>query len=210
MAISMECSDIEFILVDNGSSDSTVKLVSNAPSVITNVKAVRVEINQGYGYGILRGLEIANAEWVGWTHADMQTDPADVLQALKIIENSSNQKLFIKGHRVARPLGDRFFTFGMGFVESILFQCHLFDINAQPTIFPQIFYKTWVDPPRDFALDIYAYVMALRYGLKVMRFPVLFNPRLYGSSHWNVSWESKVKLIKRTINYSMELRKAIK
>jgi glycosyltransferase involved in cell wall biosynthesis len=204
--ISVECSDIEFILVDNGSSDATVGLVKNAPTVNSSIKAARVEVNQGYGYGILQGLKSATGEFVGWTHADMQTDPADVLRAFKIIEKSSDTNLFIKGKRYARPFGDRLFTLGMGFVESILFQCRLFDINAQPSIFPRTFYESWINPPYDFSLDLYAYVMAIRYGLKVIRFPVLFGNRQYGNSHWNINWKSKIELIKRIIHYSTKLR----
>ena len=36
--------------------------------------------NQGYGYGILAGLRSCVSPYLAWTHADMQTDPADVVR----------------------------------------------------------------------------------------------------------------------------------
>jgi glycosyltransferase involved in cell wall biosynthesis len=208
-AISGEEPDIEFVLVDNGSRDATVDLVKNAPLENPSLRVIRVEVNRGYGYGILQGLKVAGGEFLGWTHADMQTDPADALRALKIIETfgGGSRGLFLKGRRYARPFGERFFTWGMGIIESLLFGRILCDINAQPTIFPRAFYEQWKNPPHDFSLDLYAYAMALRSRLKIVRFPVLFENREYGSSHWNTDWRSKVKFIKRTIDFSMRLRK---
>jgi glycosyltransferase involved in cell wall biosynthesis len=207
-AIGIERSDIEFVLVDNGSSDATVELVRRAPENNTAVRPVRVEVNQGYGYGILQGLRAATGEFLGWTHADMQTDPADVLRAAKILDKESdNPRLYIKGKRYARSVSDRFFAFGMSAVETLLFQRFLWDINAQPNIFYRSFCEQWENPPHDFSLDLYAYAMAARRGLKVIRFPVLFENREHGVSHWNINMRSKIKFIKRTVDFSLRLRK---
>ena len=55
--------------------------------------------------------------------------------------------------------------------------------------------------------DSYARYLAKKKGLKVLRFPVFFGERLYGSSHWNIDWRSKIKFIRRTIDFSFELKK---
>ena len=80
-------------------------------------RTVRVEVNQGYGYGILQGLRQCRGEYIGWTHADMQTDPADILKALEIIEREQGL-VFVKGKRKGRPLFDVFFTAGMSLFET--------------------------------------------------------------------------------------------
>jgi glycosyltransferase involved in cell wall biosynthesis len=207
-AVGVEQPNIEFVLVDNGSSDATVELVRKAPEDNAAIRPVRVEVNQGYGYGILQGLKAATGEFLGWTHADMQTDPADVLRALRILDKEADgSRLYFKGKRYARPIADRIFTFGMGVVESLLFQRLLWDINAQPNIFHRSFYEQWENPPHDFSLDLYAYATAARKGLKIIRFPVLFETRECGVSHWNINLGSKIRFIKRTVNYSLRLRK---
>ena len=68
----------------------------------------------------------------------------------------------------------------------------------------------WNDPPYDFSLDLFAYYLAKRKNLNIHRIPVLFSDRLYGISHWNFSLISKFKFIKRTILYSVKLKKSFK
>jgi glycosyltransferase involved in cell wall biosynthesis len=99
---------IEFIIVDNGSKDSTHELLSSREQSVKGCKFVYLETNKGYGGGILSGLAHAVGEYVGWTHADMQTDPQDVVEALKLLEET-DREIFIKGKRRGRPLGDVFF-----------------------------------------------------------------------------------------------------
>ncbi|WP_163770080.1 glycosyltransferase, partial [Proteus mirabilis] len=63
----------------------------------TIIRSVRVERNQGYGFGILSGLSQAKGRILAWTHADMQTDPADALAGLALFIQDPAQKLFVKG-----------------------------------------------------------------------------------------------------------------
>lgn len=200
---------LEFVVVDNGSTDGTGPLLARAARGQPGIRAARVERNQGYGYGILRGLDLATGIYAGWTHADLQTDPADALRALEWLKSRGlPESIFLKGQRYGRPLADRIFTAGMGIFESLLFQCPLRDINAQPTIFSRSLLSAWKDPPRDFALDLYAFVIARRLGYTVRRFPVLFAERLHGRSHWNASWLARCRFIRRTLDFSLRLRRS--
>lgn len=198
--------DIEVILVDNGSTDGSAHVLADLLPKYFFARTVRVEVNQGYGYGILQGLKECRGEYIGWTHADMQTDPADILKALTIIEQDKGL-VFVKGNRKGRPLFDVFFTAGMSLFETCFLRRKLYDINAQPNIFPKIFYDEWENPPYDFSLDLYALYMARTKNLKVVRFPVLFPERIHGESKWNTGLQSKWKFIKRTIEFSVNLKK---
>jgi glycosyltransferase involved in cell wall biosynthesis len=197
--------DVEVILVDNGSTDDSPEVLQHFLQGIDWMKSVRVERNQGYGHGILCGLRAAKGEIIGWTHADMQTDPKDFLKGLAIF--AENPQVFVKGRRHGRPLFDRIFTAGMSLFEALIFRRGMWDINAQPTMFPRSFFSQWSDPPNDFSLDLYAYYSAKKTGLRVRRFPVFFGKRLHGVSHWNIDWKSKLKFIRRTVSYSFEMKK---
>ena len=50
--------DMEIILVNNGSTDNTQNIMKNCLSDSSNIKVINIEINKGYGYGILEGLKI--------------------------------------------------------------------------------------------------------------------------------------------------------
>jgi glycosyltransferase involved in cell wall biosynthesis len=198
----------EVILVDNGSTDDSPRVLQQLLATQAVCRSVRVEVNQGYGFGILSGLDAAKGEILAWTHADMQTDPVDALRGLEIFDRHG-PGIFVKGRRYGRPAGDVAFTMGMSLFETALLRKPLWDINAQPTMFPRSFFRTWQKPPHDFSLDLYAYYQARRAGLAVHRFPVRFGERAHGVSHWNIDWAAKRKFIKRTVDFSLELRKTL-
>lgn len=200
--------DVEVILVDNGSTDDSPEILQRLIPEYAFAKTIRVEVNQGYGYGIIQGLNVCSGRFIGWTHADMQTDPADLLKALDIIEqNNENEPLYVKGNRKGRPLFDQFFTSGMSIFETLYMGVKLFDVNAQPNVFSKEFFESWKNPPKDFSLDLYALYMAQKGGLKIIRFDVIFPKRIHGESHWNNGIASKWKFIKRTVEFSTKLKK---
>lgn len=205
--------DIEVILVDNGSTDATPEVMAALLGGLppgSPIRSIRVSPNQGYGGGILAGLRAARGRILAWTHADLQTDVADVLRGLALFENDpAPERLMVKGRRYGRPLADVAFTAGMSAFETLLFRRLFWDINAQPTMLPRSQFESWRGPPVDFALDLFAYHEAHASGLRVLRFPVRFGKRLHGHSHWNVDWASKRKFIRRTVEFSLSLRRGL-
>lgn len=199
---------VEVILVDNGSTDDSPAVLARLLPAYPGCRSIRIEVNNGYGYGILSGLRAARGNIMGWTHADMQTDPQDALAGLAYF-SSEPDRIFVKGRRYGRPAMDVLFTVGMSFFETVLLARPMWDINAQPTLFSRRFFETWASPPHDFALDLYAYYQALVQGLTVHRFPVRFGLRANGVSHWNVNWTAKKKFIRRTVEFSIDLKRKL-
>ena len=178
--------DIEVLFVNNGSTDNSEKVFKKLAPNYPFARVVKVDINKGYGFGIKSGLNEAKGEFIGYTHADLQTDPADVLRALEIIEKQESPKMcYVKGDRKKRPIFDQFFTVGMSIFETIYLNTKLWDINAQPNIFHRSFFKDLAEIPNDFSLDLFLLYIAKKKGYKILRFNVFFPPRLHGESKWN-------------------------
>ena len=203
--------DIEVIFVDNGSTDDTYNVLKKLIPKYNFAKVEKINFNKGYGYGISRGLQVAKGSYLSWTHADMQTDPNDIIRGLSIIESLPNSdKIFIKGLRKGRSLVDNFFTIGMSLFESILLISPLWDINAQPNIFHRELFDSVIEYPYDFSFDLFYYYVALKKKYKILRLKVFFGDRYYGSSSWNINWKSRLKFIFRTISFSFNLIKKLK
>ena len=202
-------SDVEIILVNNGSTDKSKEVFEELLPSFPGCQLLNLEVNQGYGGGILAGLNVAEGEILGWTHADMQTDPMDMLVGVKLFEEFGSDN-FVKGRRYGRPFTDKIFTAGMSVFETMILLKPMWDINAQPTMFSRSFYDSWVSAPTDFSLDLYAYYAARERKLKIRRFPVEFSNRVHGVSSWNVNWPAKWKFIRSTIEFSFQLKKALK
>ncbi|MDQ2730236.1 MAG: glycosyltransferase family 2 protein, partial [Armatimonadota bacterium] len=80
--------DYELILVNNGSTDDTTAVLQTLLPAYPFARTVTIEQNQGYGHGLMTGLQSAIAPVVAWSHADLQTDPADVFRALHLFQQN--------------------------------------------------------------------------------------------------------------------------
>lgn len=201
---------VELILVDNGSEDESNKILRGFVSKYSFIKLVHVKKNIGYGFGVWSGLKKVSGQYVCWTHADMQTDPEDTIKAYQlIIKQEDPKKCFVKGKRKGRGLLDSFFAVGMSIFETIILRKIFYDINAQPNLFHKSFLNKINNPPKDFSFDLYFYYMAKELGYKIKKIGVLFPKRIHGESHWNVGIKGKWKFIKRTLDYSFELKERI-
>ena len=206
----LEDRPIEVILVNNGSRDRSQQVLDELLPQYPFAQTTLVEKNQGYGFGILSGLQVATGDFLGWTHADLQTDPRDVTRAYEILRKRGFPKnLYIKGKRKGRSAFDLFFTVGMSVFETCYLRTFLWDINAQPNIFHRSVFERWTNPPHDFSLDLYALYTAKKLNLQITRFPVIFPPRIHGTSSWNTGMKAKWKFIKRTLDFSVKLRKEL-
>lgn len=212
LAIEQPC--LEWVVVDNGSQDDTPAVLQRYESKALEegrIKIIALTDNMGYGGGILAGLKHAEGDFLGWMHADLQTPVKDIVKAIQIIgQDDTNPHRFIKGQRINRAWIDRFFSRMMGWFETVYLGKRLYEINAQPTLFHRQFYEEWLSPPSDFSLDLYAYMLAKRFGLEIERFDVEFLPRLHGTSSWNTGFFSRLRFIARTISYSRTLKRHLR
>ncbi|MFH1400313.1 MAG: glycosyltransferase family 2 protein [Nanoarchaeota archaeon] len=201
---------IEVIFVeDGGSRDDTRGVLRRLAKTHPFIKPLFIS-KRGYGVSIREGLKTAKGEFVCWTHADMQTDPKDTLTAYRLITARADKKeCLVKGKRKGRPIADVFFTIGMAAFETILLGKTLWDINAQPNMFHRNQIKMIEQAPSDFAFDLYVYYIFKSRKMPVVRFPVLFTKRLHGTSNWNVSLSAKWRFIKRTMSFSMRMKKSL-
>ena len=79
--------DVEFILVNNGSTDRTIEILSKLSS--KNITIVSLDKNVGYGGGIKAGLLKCKGDFIGWIHADLQYSIFEVIAELGKIDSKT-------------------------------------------------------------------------------------------------------------------------
>ena len=93
--------NVEIILLNNGSTDNSWEIM-NSLEKYPKIKFIKLKKNTGYGYGIKYALKYCEGNYIGWTHADLQTDLFDVIKAYKINNlKNKNINLALKGIRLA-------------------------------------------------------------------------------------------------------------
>ena len=204
--------NIEVIIVDGCSSDDTnLILKEEFRNLDKNIfSLILMESQNGYGNDILEGLKKARYEYLCWTHADLQTDPNDVIKGLEIIVSNIGDEQFIKGKRKSRPFFDLLLTYGMQLIVFFLLKVRLNDINAQPKIFHRSFYDKFLKDrsPKDFSLDLFALYEAKTNNYEIISFPVHFKKREFGvAKGGGGSLINRWNLVKRTFRYIYRLKK---
>ena len=197
---------LSFIIVNNGSADNT-KSELDKYSGNNNFKVVNLDKNQGYGGGILKGLEQAEGQIISWTHGDLQCDLNDVIKAYR----SNKSKLLsnnciVKGKRIKRKFFDAFFSTSMAIIASILFLKKFNEINAQPKIFSHKIAKKLKYSPTDFSLDLYLLYISKKNKYEIIEYPVIYKKRQSGISKGGDSIKGKIKLSIRSLKYMFKLR----
>ena len=189
---------LEIVAVDNGSTDGTgaiLERLAQGPRLLT---ATRVDVNQGYGTGLLAGLGQARAPWVGIICADGQVDAPDVVKLLEVALRSPEPKLVKVRRRfrmdgwqrkivsIVYNLGTTILFGGLGSV----------DINGNPKILPREALERMQLSSGDWFLDAEIMIKAKRLGLPVYEHNVLAQMREGGSSNVRVGtiWEFLVNL----------------
>ena len=76
---------LELVAVDNGSLDNTGALICDLAGKHSGIRPLRVETNEGYGNGVLAGLPLCTAPWIGIIPADGQVDAEDVVRLYEAI-----------------------------------------------------------------------------------------------------------------------------
>lgn len=176
--------NIELVIVDNGSTDNTEKVLKEEilKNDYKNIKQVKIEKNRGYGFAIISGLKAASADIMGWTHGDRQTELIDVLKAYELyIENNKiYPKLLIKGSRVNRKLSEKIISTSLEIAAILSFREHITDINGPPKLMNRSFLNLIENPPHDFSIDLYVIYLTKKHDYKIISFPVLFKERVFG------------------------------
>ena len=74
-----DCSEIEFVMVDDGSQDRTFELLTEASKADKRVKVIRFSRNFGHQAALLAGYEFAKGDVIVSLDADLQ-DPPELIE----------------------------------------------------------------------------------------------------------------------------------
>jgi len=206
--------DIEIIFLDNGSIDNSWEIM-NGFEKTKDIKFLKLDNNKGYGFGLKYALKYCDGEYIGWTHADLQTDLFDVIKAYKLINILKNKgyknNLAVKGIRLGRDFQEKFTSFVFDIIANLIFlSSNIREINAQPSIYQKSLIKNLLNSPDNYNFDLFAYLSARSRRFEFHRISVLFPKRIFGESHWNKGIIAKIKFVITSLNGLISYRFKIK
>lgn len=172
--------DIELILVDNGSVDKTSDIVQTITSRADMwfVRTVYVRRNRGYGFGIMAGLDTAHGMFIAWTHADMRLDPQNLLSGFDLIANDEvPSRSLVRGVPRSLPLLEQLASIGVDAFAAAMLGPGASNFGMPPKIIHRDFLKQVDAAPYDHAFDLYVILKARKLGYSIIDQPVTLASR---------------------------------
>jgi glycosyltransferase involved in cell wall biosynthesis len=171
--------DKEIVVVDDGSSDGTDKILRELQ--IPNLKIIHHTSNRGKGAAFLTGLANCQGEFVIIQDADLEYEPADYLKLIEAIRSGSADLVlgsrFSAGRQglLVHRLGNKFLTALLNFLfrSAIKDYATCYKLAARSTFLGLGLKATGFD------IDVEIICNALKKKLRIQEIPVSYFPRTY-------------------------------
>ena len=181
---------IEFIVVDDCSTDATNEIAKNF--VNSEIKLIRMETNSGKGAAVRKGIEIASGNYILIQDADLEYFPSDIKNLLDAA--LKNPGAVVYGSRVLgakRLNGIRgklrlwpkqaktswVFNFLLSCAFRLIYKIWITDLLTGYKLYPSKLFQDWKPKSNGFEADheITSKVISKRF--KIVEIPIQYKPR---------------------------------
>lgn len=196
---------IEVIIVNDGSTDNTLKIINKDKDNIPNLNIVSYEQNKGKGYAIKQGLINSKGNFILFTDTDLSYGLDVIIEMFEKIRNNPTISLLVgsrnvlsrnnAGYGILRNISHLLFLYYVKIVilpKAIDTQC---GIKIMTKEFASIAIKKLTI--NRFAFDVELFVITLANNLNFTEFPVLLK------NHET----SSLKILKDTFNMAKDILK---
>ncbi len=179
--------DYEVVVADDGSTDQTVRELTQAQVELPRLRVVRHARNAGQSAAIVSGVRAARAPWIATLDGDGQNDPADIPALYEIVSRRSDADapLLVAGTR--RKRNDtwlrRLSSRVANGVRQGLLRDECPDTGCGLKLFPR---EAFMRLPHFNHLHRFMPALFHRAGVPIVNVPVNHRPRVRGSSKYGV------------------------
>lgn len=196
--------DYEIVIVNNGSRDNTGAIIDGLARASDRIRAVHLAENRKYSGGILAGLAQARGEVLGWSHADGQADPKDIVRLYRTMqERKCELGKAIRKERHESPWRIVQGRIWYGIFQ-LLFWSPYRDVNATPKLMTRRAALILKLDSRDWFLDPEFVIKALRNNLRICEIETIWRSRKSGSTR--AHFLTGVEFLKNLILYRIGVR----
>jgi len=176
----------EIVAIQNGSHDRTEELLKGLATQHPQLRIIGIEVNKGYGFGVINGLKAAQGDYLAYMAGDGQVSPEDVLKVFSAMKERGLD--FCQGCRAVRQVGlhRKMVSKVFNTLFRVLFRNSINDIGSNPKIMKRDLYAKILPVSYDWFIDSEVLLKTAALGARMAEVPVLFKKRETGKSHINI------------------------
>lgn len=191
--------DKEIIVVDDGSTDETSKVIKDIKDIIV----IRHQKNQGKGAAIRTGIAKAGGDYLLIQDADLEYDPQDILKLLEPIKQGKAEVVY--GSRFTGPRRNMFFWHWMGnqlltLLTNMLYNTTLSDMETCYKLIPTALVKSLRLRAKRFEFEPEVTAKILKKGIRIWEVPISYAGREYHEGK-KISWKDGIPALWTLIKY---------
>ncbi|HOL22338.1 MAG TPA: glycosyltransferase family 2 protein [bacterium] len=185
----------EIIIVDDGSTDGTREILKEIQnSNPKNLKIIFKEKNEGKGSAIREGLKYVNGDVVVIQDADLEYNPVDLLEMLKVMEETGNEVIYGSRflNRQSIPLINFIANKFLTWLTNILFSVKMTDMETCYKLCSKNLLLSLNLQTNGFEIEPEITCKILKKGIKIKEMSISYNPRRKGKK---INWKDGIKAI---------------
>ena len=172
--------DYEVIIVDDGSSDATARILERLRGEVPALRVIAHPGNEGYGKSLRDAFDAAVKDYVFYTDGDGQFDLGEMLAFLPLLDGVSS----VVGYRMGRAEGAlrRFVSRSYNLMVRVFFGLNVRDVDCSFKFLPRLELQALALESDKFFIDTELMVKLQRAGVPVLERGVRHLPREHGRS----------------------------
>jgi glycosyltransferase involved in cell wall biosynthesis len=187
--------EIEMVIVDDGSTDSTREILGRIDD--PRVRVILHERNQGKGGAIKTAAAQATGEYLVILDADLEYDPNDIPRLLAPVLDG--QATVVYGNRTFGSHASFSFWYVMGnkgvtTAANVLFNCYIGDLETCFKLMPTDLYRSLQIRSKGFGMEAEVTGKLLRNGYRPYELPISYRARSREEGK-KITWKDGVEAL---------------
>jgi dolichol-phosphate hexosyltransferase len=187
--------EVELVVVDDGSRDSTAEILSRVDD--PRVRVVVHPRNRGKGAAIRTAVDHASGEYMVILDADLEYDPEDIPRLLEPVLDGHAKVVY--GNRSFGSHSSFSFWYVMGnkavtTAANVLFNCYLGDLETCFKLMPVELYKSLDVRSRGFGMEAEVTGKLLRRRVRPYEVPISYRARTREEGK-KITWKDGVEAL---------------